>query len=116
MGYQKGRRQSLSSRNRACPGKLVLLDVDSGRVLHVHTFPESVVPRSATFLNDITLDTRDPDDKFAFISDSDRGVIVVYSAKLDTSWKAEHRAMKALHSKQVSQLNAEDILIQYLLF
>ena len=104
MGYQRGRRQSQSSRNRACacPGKLVLLDVDSERVLRVHTFPESVVPRSAAFLNDITLDTRDPDDKFAFISDSDRGVIIVYSAKLDKSWKAEHRAMKALHSRQVS--------------
>ena len=41
MGYQKGRRQS----HRACPGKLVLLDIDSERVLHVHRFPESVVPR-----------------------------------------------------------------------
>ena len=70
MGYQKGRRQSPSSRSRACPAKLVLLDVDSERVAHVHAFPESVVPRSASFLNDITLDTRDPDDKFAFISDS----------------------------------------------
>ena len=101
MGYQRGRRQSQSSLNRACPGKLVLLDVDSERVLRVHTFPESVVPRSSAFLNDITLDTRDPDDKFAFISDSDRGVIVVYSSKLDKSWTAEHRAMKALNSRQV---------------
>ena len=102
MGYQKGRRQSPSSRSRrACPAKLVLLDVDSERVARVHAFPESVVPRAASFLNDITLDTRDPDDKFAFISDSDRGVIVVYSAKLDKSWTAEHRAMKALNSRQV---------------
>ena len=101
MGYQKGRRQSPSSRSRACPAKLVLLDVGSERVARVHAFPESVVPRAASFLNDITLDTRDPDDKFAFISDSDRGVIVVYSAKLDKSWTAEHRAMKALNSRQV---------------
>ena len=104
MGYQRGRRKSQSSRIRACPGKLVLLDVDSERVMRVHTFPESVVPRAATFLNDITLDTRDPDDKFAFISDSDRGVIVVYSAKLNLSWKAEHRAMKALNSRQVGEI------------
>ena len=45
-----------------------------------------------SFLNDIVID---PDDKFAFISDSDAGKIVVYSLKDDSSWNIEHSSMKA---------------------
>ena len=45
-----------------------------------------------SFLNDIVID---PDDEFAFISDSDKGKIVVYSLKDDLSWSVEHSSMKA---------------------
>ena len=54
-----------------------------------------MVSRTRSFLNDITLDTSDPQDKFAFISDSNAGAIVVYSLRLNRSWNAEHLAMKA---------------------
>ena len=45
-----------------------------------------------SFLNDIVID---PDDEFAFISDSDEGKIVVYSLKDDLSWSIEHSSMQA---------------------
>ena len=48
--------------------------------------------RGQSFLNDIVVD---PDDEFAFISDSKAGKIVVYSLQDDSSWNIEHSYMKA---------------------
>ena len=43
-------------------------------------------------MNDIVVD---PDDNFAFISDSKAGKIIAYSLKSDSSWSIEHSSMKA---------------------
>ena len=59
--------------SRNCSPKLVLMDLSTEAVIHVHQFPSSVVPRQGSFLNDITLNVEDGDDKFAYMSDSDRG-------------------------------------------
>ena len=67
--------RELRSRSRSkCPAKLVVMDVMTGHVERVHQFPVSVVPREGSFLNDVTLNVANDGDKFAYISDSDRGM------------------------------------------
>ena len=78
-----------------CQPKMVIMNATSGDVIQIHEFPANVVSRTRSFLNDITLDTSVPGDKFGFISDSMVGAVVVYSLRLNRSWKAEHLAMKA---------------------
>ena len=97
-----------------CAPKLLLLHIPSRRVLKVsgksfavekkticfasffqtHIFPASVVSRRENFLNDVALDLTDRRRKFAYISNSDEGNIVVYDLARDKSWKAEHSSMK----------------------
>ena len=63
---------------------LLLLSLKTKSIVHSHQFPPSVVPRSGSFLNDIAINLADNGDgKFAYISDSDRGVLVVFSLALD---------------------------------
>ena len=88
-------RQFRTSERSKCRPKLVIIDIETKNVLHVHEFPDNVVSKTNSFLNDIVLDISDPNDKFVYISDSNEGVIIVYSHKLNKSWKAEHSSMKA---------------------
>ena len=53
------------------------------------------MPNTSSFLNDIVLNVANKDDKYAYISDSDRGVLVVYSLSQDTSWLVKHSSMRA---------------------
>ena len=66
---------------------LLLLSLKTKSIVHSHQFPPSVVPRSGSFLNDIAINLADNngdgEGKFAYISDSDRGVLVVFSLALD---------------------------------
>ena len=63
---------------------LLLLSLKTKSIVHSHQFPPSVVPRSGSFLNDIAINLADNGEgKFAYISDSDRGVLVVFSLALD---------------------------------
>ena len=61
----------------------------------MHNFPPNVVSRTSNFLNDIALDITDPQRKFAYISNSDEGTLVVFDQANDRSWRAEHSTMKA---------------------
>jgi len=55
-----------------------------------------VVPRFGSFLNDIAINLGAGQlGKFAYISDSDRGVLVVFSLARDRSWTVEHSSMRA---------------------
>ena len=65
--------------------KLLLLSLKTKSIVHSHQFPSSVVPRSGSFLNDIAINLagKGGEGKFAYISDSDRGVLVVFSLALD---------------------------------
>ena len=65
--------------------KLLLLSLKTKSIVHSHQFPSSVVPRSGSFLNDIVINLagNGGEGKFAYISDSDRGVLVVFSLALD---------------------------------
>ena len=82
-----------------CPAKLVLLDLATRQLRHTHTFPEAVVPRrrGRSFLNDIALSVARPGEKHAYISDSERGVLVVFSLARDTSWVVAHSSMRGRH-------------------
>ena len=84
-----------SDKGRRCPPKITVLNLKNGNeILRQYSFPSSVASKSS-FLNDIALDISDPTNKFAFISDSNLGRIIIYSFALNKSWKAEHGAMKA---------------------
>ena len=89
-----GRQQRARDRAR-CPAKLVLLDLNTRLVIHTFNFPQSVVPKTGSFLNDIALNVADQEDKFAYISDSERGELVVFSLSQDRAWRVAHSAMRA---------------------
>ena len=73
----------------------VLLSLDSGAVLLTHTFPTSVVPNRGALLNDLAVNVADPENKMVYISDSDRGLLAVYSVRRDQSWTVAHSSMRA---------------------
>ena len=89
-----GRQQRARDRAR-CPAKLVLLDLKTEAILHTFNFPESVVPKTGSFLNDIALNVAEEGDKFAYISDSERGSLVVFSLRQNRAWRVSHSAMRA---------------------
>ena len=76
-------RQQRARDTARCPAKLVLLDLKTETILHSYNFPDSVVPRAGSFLNDIALNVAEETDKFAYISDSERGSLVVFSLSQD---------------------------------
>lgn len=82
-------------RGSVCTPKLVIMNLKTGKLLHRYNFPENIVPRSGSFLNDIALNVANPNDKFAYITDSDRGRLIVYSLKTDKSWLVQHSSMRA---------------------
>merc|ERR1712179_287670 len=82
-------------RGSACSPKLIIMDLKTGRIVHRYNFPANVVPRSGSFLNDIALNVANKDDKFAYMTDSDLGRLVVYSLKADKSWLVTHSSMRA---------------------
>ena len=82
-------------RGSACSPKLIIMDLKTGRIVHRYNFPASVVPRSGSFLNDIALNVANKEDKFAYMTDSDLGRLVVYSLKADKSWLVTHSSMRA---------------------
>jgi len=90
-------REFRSRRRKTCSPKLLLLSLKTNTILHQHEFPSNIVPRSGSFLNDIAINIADKDGqgKFAYISDSDRGVLVVFSLAQDRSWTVEHSSMRA---------------------
>ena len=88
-------RQQRARDTACCPAKLVLLDLKTQTILHTFNFPESVVPRSGSFLNDIALNVAEKENKFAYISDSERGLLVVFSLSQDRAWRVSHSAMRA---------------------
>ncbi|EFN84825.1 protein yellow [Harpegnathos saltator] len=96
---------------KACPARLVILDLeDSGKILRIYEFPDHVARRSTTYLNDIVLDHEDGG--MAYITDNsnnDPGIIV-YSLKNNTSWKVRHDSMKA-KSEAVSFMVAKTHVI-----
>nr|BDD85308.1 yellow-x3 protein [Ischnura senegalensis] len=78
-----------------CPPKLLVFDLVTGyRMIHKYIFPPNVASSTTSFLSDIVLDGSgsggaQPDNWYAYISDSGDASIVVYSMKEDRSWKVQ---------------------------
>ena len=49
-----------------------------------------MVYRETNFLNDLALDITDPDNTFAYFSDADDAVVIVYDFTNDRSWRVDH--------------------------
>lgn len=88
----------LTERNHfSCPPKLVLLDLKRhGEIVFVYEFPNNVAAHGQNYLNKIVVD--DAFGGYAYITDNsgmDPG-IVVYSRRLNRSWKVrESNSMRA---------------------
>jgi hypothetical protein len=67
-----------------CPPKMVLIDVASGQVVETFIFPDAAASYTASFLNDIVIDTRT---QRAFISDAGTGAVVVYDRLGRNAWR-----------------------------
>ena len=96
---------------------LLLLSLKTKSIIHSHQFPSSVVPRSGSFLNDIAINLGAGQlGKFAYISDSDRGVLVVFSLAWDR-WCSESyliaKKIKFQHPWICNSLNL--LVVWYLL-
>ena len=75
-----GRRNFLdapfSKADNSCPPKLLIIDMETGRVNTIHEFPDQVASHSESFLNDIVVDVPQ---QIAFISDAGTGALVAYN-------------------------------------
>jgi sugar lactone lactonase YvrE len=81
----------------SCPPKMVLIDVNTEKVLSSYTFPVDVAPPDGSFLNDLAIDLIH---QVAFISStgnnaSDLGAVVVYDRTNQRSRRFEDRTTHA---------------------
>lgn len=85
---------TLEAKDR-CPPRLVILNLENGEVLRSYEFPQDVVRRESSYLNDIVVDHEDGG--LAYISDSSRDDpgLIVFSLQNTSSWKVRHESMKA---------------------
>ncbi|XP_033762705.1 protein yellow-like [Pecten maximus] len=87
-----------------CPAKLIIYDVRNDKLVHVHEFPDAVVPRTSNFLNDIVLDYVNGVASFAYITDSAAAKLIVYDHERDVSYFFKHPSMEV-------EEGAESILV-----
>eukprot|EP01094_Clydonella_sp_ATCC50884_P023219 TRINITY_DN5515_c0_g1_i1.p1 TRINITY_DN5515_c0_g1~~TRINITY_DN5515_c0_g1_i1.p1 ORF type:complete len:293 (+),score=79.84 TRINITY_DN5515_c0_g1_i1:381-1259(+) len=73
--------------------RLIILDIDSLKVLHVHEFSPHVAIPPESFLNDLVLDLKHG---FVYISDArEQGGLIVYDVERDVSWRFDHSTFAA---------------------
>uniref|UniRef100_A0A6V7L2F2 Uncharacterized protein n=1 Tax=Bracon brevicornis TaxID=1563983 RepID=A0A6V7L2F2_9HYME len=104
-----GRTETMTTEPKArCSPRLVILDLENnGEVLRNIPFPENITPHNDSFLNDIVLDSTDGG--YAYITDSNNADpgIIVFSLKLNKSWKIRHNSMRADHESVVFKIGAD---------
>jgi len=81
-----------------CPPKLVLIDLQSGRILKYHTFPPNVASPTAALLDDIAVACKSPINCFAFITNPSENLLTIYDLLLDKSWSVSHSSMNIVPS------------------
>ncbi|XP_066299951.1 dopaminechrome tautomerase-like [Branchiostoma lanceolatum] len=82
----------------ACPPQLIVYDIIKGVVVRDFTFPNDVASYDSSFLNDLVVDTSDPDPNkwFAYITDtSGDGAIIVYDFYNNLAHKVTDPSMAA---------------------
>ncbi|CAH1241564.1 Hypp6372 [Branchiostoma lanceolatum] len=95
----------------ACAPKLIIYDIKTDDVIRTYTFPSDVANTNDTYLNDIVIDTSadDPDDWFAYISNSrNPGGLVVYDYRRDSSHKVFHSSMNAEPDATLMTINGRN--------
>ena len=84
-----------SSSENTCPPKLVLINLKTNEILFTYEFPENVVDRETSFLNDVVVGCKSEQDCTAYISDAGDAKIVVYNLAANSSWFVTHSSMEA---------------------
>ncbi|CAL1528030.1 unnamed protein product [Lymnaea stagnalis] len=81
-----------------CPPKLVVFDLKKqGALVRKHEFPESLVPKNVSILDDLVLDyvTRKGQEvKYIYITDVGSVQIIVFDLETNSSWSFFHESMK----------------------
>lgn len=94
-----------------CPPKLVIFDLKrNGSVVLRYNFPPDVAPIGTNYLNKIVIDDSNGD--FAYITDNAGGDpgIVVYSRRLNRSWKVrESNSMRAARNAVGFSVNGTNL-------
>ncbi|CAL8147985.1 unnamed protein product [Orchesella dallaii] len=78
-----------------CPPKLLLIDLNTDKVLKVHQFPSNVVSQTSNFLNDIVVGCKNKDECWAYITDAADSKLVIFNLKEDQSFSVIHETMLA---------------------
>ncbi|CAL8147982.1 unnamed protein product [Orchesella dallaii] len=77
-----------------CPPKLLLIDLNTDKVVKVHQFPSNVVSQTSNFLNDIVVGCKNKDNCWAYITDAADSKLVIYNLKEDRSFFVTHETME----------------------
>ncbi|KAK0052631.1 protein yellow [Biomphalaria pfeifferi] len=81
-----------------CPPKLVVYTTLRGDMVRSHELPDSVVPHTSSFLNDLVLDYVDPEQtegaKYVYISDTIGEQLVVFDLTSNETWSYKHSSMR----------------------
>ena len=104
------------SPDNKCPPKLVLIDLQTDKVLRTYVFPEQVVSRTSNFLNDIAVGCTTKEDCWAYITDASDGKIIAYSHQQNKGWYVKHEdSMKAQEEAKQIQIEGKSILSGFFL-
>ena len=76
-----------------CPPKLVIIDLNTDKVIKSHEFPENVASASEAYLNDLVVACTSRDSCHAYITNSYQNLLTVYNLKEDRSWSLKHSSM-----------------------
>ena len=100
-----------SLQSQKCPPKLVILDLDTLKIVRTYIFTADVAAHGANFLNDIVIDR----ENYAYITDAggwDHGGLVVFSLKKYRAHRFSHRSMKIQHNaKKFRMSNGKDYFL-----
>jgi sugar lactone lactonase YvrE len=81
--------------NNKCAPKILLIDLNTDKIIRSYEFPADVVSRNSSFLNDIVVGCTNETDCIAYISDARDAKIIVYDLCNDKSWFVKHPSMLA---------------------
>jgi sugar lactone lactonase YvrE len=97
--------------DNSCPPKMVLMDVESKKVVDSYVFPNKVAPHTGSFLNDIVVDVVE---QVGYISSTgnnitDLGAIVMYDRLKKTSRRFEHPSTHAEGAFHVREFELQGV-------
>ncbi|EDV92958.1 GH18542 [Drosophila grimshawi] len=87
--------RSLEDYETTCPPKILVVDLDTDRVVRRIDFPREVLRGESLFTNMVIDETtaKSCDDVFVYITDTVEPGIIVYDSAKDLTWRHSHPAM-----------------------